>query len=143
MVLMLSLMLFVAACTPVPLEAQPVLTLPVETTPTITVKYSPAPTSSLTPTIMPSRTLIPSPAGPFNPFPTGPTPMALLIFSAPDEPECERDETTRDLKADLGFNPETCVAWVDGFEDETGFRIILKYWSSGEIFVYEVGPNVT
>ncbi|HZD56114.1 MAG TPA: hypothetical protein VE136_05305 [Anaerolineales bacterium] len=141
--LMLPLMFFVAACTPVPSEMEPVLTLPAEPTPTITVQPSPTSTASLTPTIVPSKTLIPTSAGPFNPFPTGPTPTALFIFSAPDEPECERDQTTQDLKVDLGFNPETCVVWVDEFEDEMGFRVILKYWSSGEIFVYEVGSNVT
>jgi len=36
-----------------------------------------------------------------------------------------------------------CVVWLDEFDDERGFRVHLDYTSSGERFVYEVGPNVT
>jgi hypothetical protein len=67
----------------------------------------------------------------------------LFITPQPDEPECERDESSQDLRVDLSGIPETCVVWLDEFEDETGFLIVLKYWSSGEIFVYEAGPDIT
>jgi hypothetical protein len=76
-------------------------------------------------------------------FPTGPTPTALFITLQLDEPACERDDSSRDMRVDIRFIRETCVLWVDEFEDETGFLIVLKYWRSGEIFVFEVGEDVT
>jgi hypothetical protein len=39
--------------------------------------------------------------------------------------------------------PSFCAVWVDSFNDEVGFRVVLEYPNSGEVFVYEVGPNVT
>ncbi|HJR80805.1 MAG TPA: hypothetical protein VJ821_12080 [Anaerolineales bacterium] len=55
------------------------------------------------------------------------------------EPECARS------KFDVAMvgSPAFCVVWVDNFQNETGFQIDLSYLDSGEIFVYEVGPDVT
>ena len=48
------------------------------------------------------------------------------------------------LRGKLGYvrNPEFCIAWLDEFSDELGFRITLRYLGSQEEFVYQVGPDV-
>ena len=67
------------------------------------------------------------------------TPTITPISVSQTEPECARS------KFDVAVvgSPAFCVVWVDNFQNETGFRIDLSYSDSGEIFVYEVGPDVT
>jgi len=67
------------------------------------------------------------------------TPTITPISVSQTELECARS------KFDVAVvgSPAFCVVWMDNVENETGFRINLRYSDSEEMFVYEVGPHVT
>ena len=43
----------------------------------------------------------------------------------------------------VGEERPTCVTWRDEHTNETGYRIELHYFNSGETFTYGVEPDVT
>lgn len=92
-------------------------------------------TLSITPTPRPSATATLTPA------PTA-TAKVLLVTPSPNEPECARPDDLSDLGINVSVEP-FCVVWVDKFEDEVGFQIILDYAQSDEHFIYESEPNIT
>jgi len=46
-------------------------------------------------------------------------------------------------RGDVQAGEPFCIMWRDRFDNETGFRVHVRYRPSGEEFVYRVGPNVT
>ena len=83
----------------------------------------------------------PRPSRPPNPT-SAPTATAKVIQVTPgaDEVVCPRPETLPDTEVDIS-GPPFCIVWVDPFDDETGYRVHLDYFQSGERFIYEVGPD--
>lgn len=97
--------------------------------PTLTVK----PTDTSTPiptTIRPTRTLIATPTITL-------TPQLFVMTPDPDSPECPRPEDLQDTEVNIS-GPPFCIVWIDKFDDELGYRISLKYFQSGEHFIYEI-----
>lgn len=104
-----------------------------------TLPPSPSPSHTWTPkpTITPSQTRTPIPSL---------TP--IVIIPDANEPKCVRPEMLEITKIlTISDGSMFCILWLDLFENEIGFRIILKYDNtigvngSGEIFIYEVDPN--
>src|SRR5687768_11248760 len=67
------------------------------------------------------------------------TPTITPISVSQTGPECARSS----FDVSVVGVPSFCIVWADNFQNETGFRTTLSYLNSGEIFVYEVEPNVT
>ena len=132
--------------------------------PTSEVEIKATPSPSLTPSSIPETfTPSPSPSNTWTPGPTftstkthTPVPSLTPIVIMPDvnEPQCFRREDLQETKITTVLDVTTvpgrelfCIEWLDLFENEIGFRIILKYDNTlgpngtGEIFIYEVGPN--
>lgn len=70
------------------------------------------------------------------------TAKVLLITPNPDEPVCSRPSDLEETEVNVLVEP-FCIVWVDKFDDEAGFRILLEYAQSGERFIYEVEPDTT
>lgn len=86
-----------------------------------------------TPTPRPTLTPIPTPA-------LTATAKVVQVTPGADEVVCDRPETLPDTEVDIS-GPPFCIVWVDPFDDETGYRVHLDYFQSGERFIYEVGPD--
>jgi hypothetical protein len=67
------------------------------------------------------------------------TPTITPISVSPTGPECARSS----FDVSVVGVPSFCIVWMDNFQNETRFRITLTYLNSGEVFVYEVGSDVT
>ena len=129
-----------------------IVTTPPESTPTPTPTQTPVVTSSPTqspPSSTPTQEDTSTPTAAIPQFPTttpGPTPTALVITPDPSQPACETFPGGFRVAA-VWMGTDFCITWVDPENRETSFRIILEYFVNppdrGEIFVYEVGPDVT
>jgi hypothetical protein len=76
----------------------------------------------------------------------GPTPTAAFVRPSANEPPCIRPSGLAESRVDTSQTEtdvrDFCIVWVDDYDNETGFRIVLKY-GNGDIFVYEVPANTS
>ena len=99
-----------------------------------TIPATPLPSPTQKPRETPEPTRTPKPTA---------TAVVVVVTPNPDEPDCrplpEDIQTTK-----IGITgPSFCIVWLDLFNDELGYRVILEYDRSGERFTYEVGPDIT
>lgn len=108
-------------------------TIQVTETDTAVSPHLSTPTPLLTHTLIPTETSTPQASA---------TAKVLLLTPNPDEPECPRPPDLEETEVDVLAMP-FCIVWIDKFDDESGFHVVLDYNQSGEHFVYVVGPDIT
>lgn len=122
-------------------ESQPYPIVTLQHTPTTQISATNTAVSPhlSTPTLLPTHTLIPTKTS--TPQASA-TAKVLLLTPNPNEPECPHPPDLKETEVDISGVP-FCIVWVDKFDDESGFHIVLQYDRSGEHFVYVVGPDMT
>lgn len=120
--------------------------------PALVPNSTPKSITSATYTLAPSATMSPSTSIPeARPTPTiisavfTPVPSPNQINPTPtqstDTSGCAVSSSRQ--RVSVTFRPAFCITWVDEYDDERGFRIILVYRNSDERFTYQLGPNTT
>lgn len=116
-------------------------TLP-ESTQTPVITLSPVTLFSPTPATT-SETQMPSPDSTKTSTPqASATAKVLWLTPNPNEPECPRPSDLEETEVDIS-GVLFCIVWVDKFDDESSFQIVLQYDRSGEHFIYVVRPDIT
>lgn len=130
-----------AGCTPVLVVSQPSADLlpTLQISATLTAPAS-TPTSNETATPDPTQTATPQPS--ITPaLPEAPTPTAVQLTTIG---ECSAPSGVSAGWIDMQqVGSDMCILWADTYENEMGFRLVLRFENTGEIFVYETPPDVT